>query len=71
MTDEDTLALLAMMQAARTLLDVLPDEGASNRRAYTEHGMLCDKKREIGPCDCGLTEYEAAREALQAALKKE
>lgn len=57
----------AVRHANKTLAEVVrtaPDEGASNRSAYVEHGMLCASRAtgtERGaPCDCGMTEWLAA-----------
>ncbi len=59
--------------AARAVVEADVQSGASNRSAYLSHGMLCDTqtsngKRDKLPCDCGLSEYDAAFQALRAAL---
>lgn len=60
----------ALRDAARELVRLAPDVGASNRCAYVEHAMLCSSVHPGGePCDCGLVEWQRALAAVERLLR--
>lgn len=65
-TDEEVATLKVALVQAKAFLAEARDwgVGASNHYCYIEHGMLCDFKREIGPCDCGFADWERRVEIM-------